>query len=137
MFRIVLWPPLLLCCLLCGKTMALILAFAAGGQSGSTQCLSVPLHLCSHLSFPHHLLTFLLSFLPSPSVCVVWSGGSLRVYSAPVLVGSEVAAAGEGAACQAEAILHELAAVVKEENFTRTARVTGLLLCRVAGAGTC
>ena len=28
MFRIVLWPPLLLCCLLCGKTMALILAFA-------------------------------------------------------------------------------------------------------------
>lgn len=56
----------------------------------------------------------------------MWCGGSLRVYSAPVLVGSEVVAAAEGAACRAGAVLHKWSAAVKGEgeNFTRMARVT-------------
>lgn len=69
MFRIVLWPPLLLCCLLCGQTMALIWALA-GGQAAwqrtapvrSTSLVQPPLlstspaHFSPPIPFPRPLL---------------------------------------------------------------------------------
>lgn len=86
MFRIVLWPPLLLCCLLCGKTMALILAFA-GRQAiwqrtvpvRSTSLVQPPLLSTS----PTHFSPFLFF----PSLLCVWCGGLFGVYFVPAVKG--------------------------------------------------
>lgn len=79
MFRIVLWPPLLLCCLLCGKTMALILAFA-GRQAiwqrtvpvRSTSLVQPPLLSTSPTHFSPPILFFPPLLCVRVCVCVVW-----------------------------------------------------------------
>lgn len=92
----------------------------AGNLAAHSAC---PFHFTCAATSPFHITYSLFSFLFLPPLLCVWCGGSLRVYSAPVLVGLEVAA--EGAARRAEAILREWAAVVEEdrENFTRMVRV--------------